>query len=60
MNAPNEAGVPIVSASVAGTLPPTCRPCRAQLTDMVFDGSLSDVALSVTEPDAAAPAALSM
>ena len=59
MNGPKLAGVPSVSDRVAGTLPPTV-PSVPQVTDIDFDGSLSDVALSVTEPEAAAPAALAM
>ncbi len=50
VNAPNVAGVPSVSASVAGTVPPTVpsSPAVAQDAVAVLDGSLSDVAVSVT------------
>ena len=42
--------MPSVSASVAGTVPPTVPPvCAcAQVAVAVFDGSLTDVAVSVT------------
>ena len=52
VNAPNDAGVPSVSASVAGTVPPTVPswPAVEQVAIAVFDGSLSEVAVSVTEP----------
>ena len=57
MNAPNEAGVPSVSESVAGTLPPTSPEARPQVAVWVTDGSLSEVAVSDTLPDAEAPVA---
>jgi hypothetical protein len=59
VNAPKLAGTPSDSASVAGTEPPTDASVP-QVMDIVFVGSLSDVAVSVTEPEAAAPAALAM
>ena len=60
MNGANCAGLPMVSDSVAGTLPPTLPSVVVQVADAVLLGSLSDVAVSVTAPDAAAPAALAM
>ena len=55
VNGPKLAGAPSVSDSVAGTVPPTL-PSVPHVADIVLVGSLSDVAVSVTEPDAAAPA----
>ena len=57
MNAPNEAGAPIVSASVAGTEPPTEASASVQTALAVLVGSLSETALSVTVP---APVPFSM
>ena len=48
VNGPKFAGVPVVSESVAGTEPPTSALEHDAAID--FDGSLSDVACSVTEP----------
>ena len=59
MNGPKSAGAPSVSESVGGTVPPTV-PSVPHVTDIAFEGSLSDRAVSVTEPDAAAPAVLKM
>ena len=48
VNAPKLAGVPSVSASVAGTVPPTSPSADAQIAVASCVGSLSDVAVSVT------------
>ena len=60
VNGPKLAAVPRFSASVAGTVPPTVSPVPTeQVTDVDFDGSLSEVACRLTEPEADALAALS-
>ena len=51
MNAPKLAGVPMVSASVAGTVPPTLPSASVQTADAVLVGSDSETALSVTVPE---------
>src|SRR4051794_30853258 len=56
--APNEAAVPMVRESVAGTGPPTSRELTPQTAVWVTVGSLSDVAVRETEPLAAAPVPL--
>ena len=61
-NAPNVAGAPSVSDSVAGTEPPTVPPADvdAHVAVAVFDGSETDVAFSVTVLPGSAPAACEM